>query len=86
MKKKKKKMPWYSEDADYIETRICDLEDDPRDLWQDRLLVGMLKVIFHILKWIYKQETKKQAERCKGCMGASFGDCEACKSVDCGWK
>ena len=74
-------MKWYTKDAEYIESRMIDLGNDPRELWQDRLLFGILKVLLDILKWIYKQETKKQVERCNGCMGASFGDC-----VDCHWK
>lgn len=51
-------MKWYSKDADYIESRMVDLNNDPRDLWQDRLIYGILKVLWDILKWIKKQEEK----------------------------
>lgn len=68
---------WYSEDADYIETKLVDLEDNP-DIWQNNLIRAMLKIMFHILRWIKKQEEKN----CDGCFGASFGDCERCEK----WK
>lgn len=71
---------WYSEDADYIETKLVDLEDNP-DIWQNNLIRAMLKIMFHILRWIKKQEEKKVPD-CDGCFGASFGDCERCEK----WK